>query len=286
MNICGEYAALLDAFLDGELSPEEMDGVQRHLEACPACRDYVDDCLAIRAAFPNAEDQAVPAGFAAEVTKALRTLPQKSAPANERRRKTVWFRAAATLAAGFAIVLVLRYALPGGGFYHHASLQNASQNTAEDACTPQMAAMAPETDAAEPAPAEAAPYAYRASGDEETADPDKWKVRVADAPPAMEEQEPNAPESAACPQNKENMQELLQDGGIPAKIQAKIPADQADLLAGYPSQTDEDGIVWHCLSGAEYRDLAAALESRGITPELSAEDVRDGETVQVRTAEE
>ena len=38
MNICGEYTALLDAFLDGELAPEEMGGVQSHLEACPACR--------------------------------------------------------------------------------------------------------------------------------------------------------------------------------------------------------------------------------------------------------
>ena len=45
MKYCEEYAALLDLFVDGELSLEEMLEVQAHLDECPACRAYVDDAL-------------------------------------------------------------------------------------------------------------------------------------------------------------------------------------------------------------------------------------------------
>ena len=55
MKYCEEYAALLDLFVDGELSLEEMLRVQEHLDTCPACRAYVDDALAMSAAFPDAE---------------------------------------------------------------------------------------------------------------------------------------------------------------------------------------------------------------------------------------
>ena len=47
MRPCDEYAALLDGYVDGELSPEEMIRVQTHLETCPGCQAYVDDALAI-----------------------------------------------------------------------------------------------------------------------------------------------------------------------------------------------------------------------------------------------
>ena len=52
MNI-HENTALLDAFVDGELTSEEMISVQSHLDECPECRAYVDDALAIRASFPT-----------------------------------------------------------------------------------------------------------------------------------------------------------------------------------------------------------------------------------------
>ena len=40
MNI-HENTALLDAFVDGELTSEEMISVQSHLDECPECRAYV-----------------------------------------------------------------------------------------------------------------------------------------------------------------------------------------------------------------------------------------------------
>ena len=52
MKYCDDYAALLDLYVDGELSPEEMSRIQEHLDRCPGCQAYVDDALAIRAAFP------------------------------------------------------------------------------------------------------------------------------------------------------------------------------------------------------------------------------------------
>ena len=64
MKYCEEYAALLDLFVDGELAPEDMKRVGDHLTGCPGCQAYVDDALAIRACFPDAEETVVPEGFA------------------------------------------------------------------------------------------------------------------------------------------------------------------------------------------------------------------------------
>ena len=64
MKYCEDCAALLDLYVDGELSPDDMDRVRAHLETCSGCRAYVDDALAIRAAFPDVEDTEVPTGFA------------------------------------------------------------------------------------------------------------------------------------------------------------------------------------------------------------------------------
>ena len=101
MKYCETFAALLDPFVDGELSPDEMARVQAHLDACPACRAYVDDAMAIRAAFPDAEDTPVPDGFSESVMARIRaeTVSQK-------RKNRPWLKALASLAACCAIVLL------------------------------------------------------------------------------------------------------------------------------------------------------------------------------------
>ena len=113
MKYCEHFAALLDPFVDGELSPEEMARVQAHLDGCPACRAYVDDALAIRAAFPDAEDAEVPEGFAegvmarirAEATSQAETVSRAEA-ASKRKTFRPWLKALASLAACCAIVLL------------------------------------------------------------------------------------------------------------------------------------------------------------------------------------
>ena len=83
MKYCEEYAALLDLYVDGELSPEEMAAVQEHLDQCPDCRRYVDEILEIRAAFPDVEETPVPEGFA-DLHRG-HTAPPARAGAGERR---------------------------------------------------------------------------------------------------------------------------------------------------------------------------------------------------------
>ena len=38
MKYCEDYAALLDPYLDGELSPEDAARVRAHLAVCDRCR--------------------------------------------------------------------------------------------------------------------------------------------------------------------------------------------------------------------------------------------------------
>ena len=103
MKYCEDFAALLDLYADGELSPEEMARVQAHLDTCPGCRAYVDDALAIRAAFPDAEETEVPDGFCDGVMAVIRA---EAAP--QRKRKAPWFKVVLPLAACLAIVVLVQ----------------------------------------------------------------------------------------------------------------------------------------------------------------------------------
>lgn len=103
MRPCNEYAALLDLYVDGELPPQEMVRVQEHLDRCPGCRAYVDDALAIRAAFPDVEDTEVPEGFAESVCAVIQA--SDTAPKRNRRRR--WAKTLIPMAACCAIVVLL-----------------------------------------------------------------------------------------------------------------------------------------------------------------------------------
>lgn len=102
MKLCENYAALLDPFLDGELPPEELARVQAHLRECPACRGYVDDALAIRAALAGGDDTAVPDGFSQRVMQRIREETPTAKPPRRRYGRTL-----AALAACCAVVVLL-----------------------------------------------------------------------------------------------------------------------------------------------------------------------------------
>ena len=76
MKECEKYAALLDAFSEGDLFLEDMVQVQTHLMNCPGCQAYLEDLLAMRAAFPSVEDTEVPEGFADRVMAAVAEHPR------------------------------------------------------------------------------------------------------------------------------------------------------------------------------------------------------------------
>lgn len=128
MNGCEDFLELLDSFLDGELPPDQMLRVQAHLDACPACRDYVDGALTLRAAFPSVEDADVPEGFAENVMEHVRASALKPAALHRRR----WMSAVAALAACCAIVILLRFGPVGmsGGLAENTARM---EDTAESA---------------------------------------------------------------------------------------------------------------------------------------------------------
>ena len=101
MKNCETFAALLDLYVDGELSPEEMAAVQDHLGGCQHCRAYVDEALQIRAAFPDAEDTPVPDGFAQGIMAEIRRNPQA-----KKSRATPWKKVFLPMAACFALIFL------------------------------------------------------------------------------------------------------------------------------------------------------------------------------------
>lgn len=108
MNHCHEFEALLDLYVDGELEAADMIRVQEHLDACPACQRYVDDALAIRAAFPDEESIPLPEGFHEAV---MAKIAQEAAP----RKKNRSLLALPTVAAACLALVVAVQALPGMG---------------------------------------------------------------------------------------------------------------------------------------------------------------------------
>ena len=94
------YAALLDAFIDGELSEREAEEVRAHLASCAECQAYVSDAFAMREAFPDIEETVVPDGFEERVMSAL--------PPRQISWRAQWKKVVLPLAACAAVVLLIR----------------------------------------------------------------------------------------------------------------------------------------------------------------------------------
>lgn len=107
MQYCEEFAALLDPYIDGELSQEDAARVEAHLQVCDACRAYVQDALAIREAFPQDADIQVPEGFAEGVMAAIR-----AGAAPRKRWRPMWQKTLLPLAACCAVVILAVTGLP------------------------------------------------------------------------------------------------------------------------------------------------------------------------------
>ena len=140
MKYCEDYAALLDPYIDGELSPEDTARVREHLHQCDGCRAYVQAALLLRENFPEIEETEVPDGFAESVMGAIR-----SGAAPQEKRRTPWARVLLPLAACCAIVILVR-SLPVGV----PTADTASADTVSEAAVQDDAAVArvfpPETE--------------------------------------------------------------------------------------------------------------------------------------------
>lgn len=280
MKYCEDYAALLDLYVDGELSPEDMDRVRAHLETCSGCRAYVDDALAIRAAFPDVEDTEVPTGFAESVMSAVQAAAQER-PAAPQAKKRHWGRVLLPLAACCAIVILLHGVT--GSKNSPVEFATAS-SSATDTATTESESIAETEEAAAEAPAEtpadgavdggAAPetrVAFTTSDAGTCASVNDQASSKALPETGVVE----APAGAAVPEAQAAEPEefgVEAASSVSAFATLRLTTAQAgELLAEHTPVSDADGVLCYELSREDYDALLAALADNGVTPEPDEE---------------
>ena len=103
MERCEIIRDLLPVYIDGLASEETAKLVEEHLAECEACRLYVAQILQMKEAFPDAEEEEVPDGFAEGVMTAIRA---KAARAGVCIASSGSPEAKAALAAGRPLITV------------------------------------------------------------------------------------------------------------------------------------------------------------------------------------
>lgn len=274
MTNCKVFAALLDLYVDGELSPEEMLRVRDHLDECPACRAYVDDALAIRASFPDAEDTEIPDGFTEAVMTAVR---QRGTPAKASRR-TPWKKMLLPLAACFAVavlVLPLRDLLSGGAKMESAASLAAMDTAVAESAAVEEPAEAPE---AEEAPAALEQGALKVAGTTaEDAAPQEKKAIDLYETAGTEAQDGGSAEPAAGQAAEEEAPAMAAYSGSPfpcATVTLPPEGLQLDLLAGRTPDRESEGQAEFDLTAQEYDTLLAQLDESGL--DYTAQETADG----------
>ena len=239
MNI-HENTALLDAFVDGELTSEEMIFVQSHLDECPECRAYVDDAL---------DDAELPADFAETVMKAVAETPQ-SRP----KKRQPWGKLAAA-AACLAMIVLMQHGTLG-------SISGSSNTSAACDTAPMEAA------AAESAPEERCLTAAGGDNDSDSfadtnTESKKTDVYYACALPPDQTTMEN--DSAAAMTDGSSAQDDL-----PTVTVSK--SDLGELLDDREPTEVKPGVCRYLLTRQEFEDLAAKLADRGVTLETEDTD--------------
>ncbi len=98
---------ILNAYADGTLDASDRAGVERHLEACGACRSLVEDLRAIVNAASTLEFRDPPVRAWARIERAieLKTRNEGPARAGRNRWRATWLAAAAVLAMAVGITV-------------------------------------------------------------------------------------------------------------------------------------------------------------------------------------
>ena len=281
MKYCEDFAALLDPYIDGELSPEETARVREHLRSCDGCRAYVQAALTMRDAFPEAEDTEVPEGFAEGVMAAIRA---DAAP--RKRRRPRWQKTLLPLAACCAVVILAVSGLPRTGDNAVSTADPAQQ--AERQLSPDTAD--PSDDAA--SLAETPETAPSSTGE----DPAVAAAIVPEADTSSSDaQERDAPVATFKSGSAAERDAVAGGGAVseaepaPYAVQSASPltltADEAGtLLDAYTPTSEENGARIYTLTAAEYAALLDGLARQDLTV-AGAATVQEAEaagTVQVR----
>ena len=89
MTDCDRALELISAGLDGALTPEEKDWLEKHLEHCPACRALAAEFSALHQLLPTLAPEP-PAELKGRVMDAVRA--EKTVPFHDQTRKKPWRR--------------------------------------------------------------------------------------------------------------------------------------------------------------------------------------------------
>ena len=291
MNECEKYAALLDAFSEGDLFMEDMVQVQNHLMNCPHCQAYLEDLMAMRAAFPTVEDTEVPDGFADRVMAAVAQTPQTTVPTPApKAKKTPWRKVLVPLAACCALVILLgRTAISGG------SSKEAAVMTANSTAEAQTETVTEECAMEEPKAKEAAAGSLTEDAVEEPAAAYDGAVQES---PAETEMAANDRYSYTADMKSETVtiggEEYVltttttEETGEAAPEEAEPPllrdgtefvltaAEAGDLLQDFTPDAETETEALYLLSAHEYTGLLMALprEVRQSAPANAAETMR------------
>ena len=251
--ICTEYEALLDLYVDGELTTEELLRVQTHLDHCPHCRAYVDDAMAMRLAFPEIEETELPEGFHESV---MARIAAESAPVAKKSSRNRWWKTLAPVAAAcFAVMLLANR----GGLLGRTEESAAAQAPAAASYAMDFTTAEEGECAAKEAPAASAPASGGSSYE--------FSYTAKAEPGPMERAAET--EALAADQDSGEYAAVLT---IPAEVAAKI-----DFFAAMERMELADGSGGYLLSREEYETLLSLL------PEAApAEDLPAGEPILVR----
>lgn len=260
-----ENAALLDAFVDGELTAAEMAEVQAHLAECPGCQAYVDDALAIRADFPTAESTELPADFTDHIMQAVAKTPQS-------RPKTQPWGKLAAAAACLALIVLVQY---GAGLSSRNTSNEAAAYTADCAAAESTVERSADASSGDDADSCQPMDSPDDSGESDSVAADSGEP---DSVAADSTQQANKSEST---DGTASIQSAYQNGksAVPVITGADLPTvrvsatEIGDLLDDRtPTEQEDTGVVRYLLTRTEFDALAEELADRGVTLETEDTD--------------
>lgn len=260
-----ENAALLDAFVDGELTAAEMAEVQAHLAECPGCQAYVDDALAIRADFPTAESTELPADFTDHIMQAVAKTPQS-------RPKTQPWGKLAAAAACLAVIVLVQY---GAGLSSRNTSNEAAAYTADCAAAESTVERSADASSGDDADSCQPMDSPDDSGEPDSVAADSGKPDSVTADSAQQANKSESTDGTA------SIQSAYQNGksAVPVITGADLPtvrvsaAEIGDLLDDRtPTEQKDTGVVRYLLTRTEFDALAEELADRGVTLETEDTD--------------
>ena len=270
-----ENTALLDAFVDGELTAAEMAEVQAHLAECPGCQAYVDDALAIRADFPTAESTELPADFTDHIMQAVAKTPQS------RPKKQPWGKLAAA-AACLAVIVLVQY---GAGLSSRNTSNEAAAYTADCAAAESTVERSADASSGDDADSCQPMDSADDSGESDSVaagsgEPDSVAADSGEPDSVAADSAPQANKSEST-DGTASIQSAYQNGksAVPVITGADLPTvrvsatEIGDLLDDRtPTEQKDTGVVRYLLTRTEFDALAEELADRGVTLETEDTD--------------